>query len=249
MILQKVMAFCVVGVCVNTTIAAVLFDDFETGDFSGLESAVANSWSVNSPNPPNVEAAVVSDGALAGQHSLRLFDDSATGSSAGAVGLFAGTKGNSLLRLTFLSQVTPLGDNYSAHMILRQELDPRVHIRWFNDERLQYRNAAGAWITYGNFAPGATQQFTLLYDEQSTAVSIWVDGQLLLDNETAAVRGDAAEGVDRISFSSGIVGSSQVDWYLDNIQLEVLPEPTTLALVGLVGGILLFTRRKRLALE
>lgn len=85
--------------------------------------------------------------------------------------------------------------------------------------------AQGGWTTLGNFTPDAWNTMSWSGTFNADASALTSVQALFLINHGGTVTED-------------------VDYYIDNIKLEAVPEPATLGMVGLFGAAVMFVRRR-----
>lgn len=231
----------VLGLCGSTWATVIFEDNFESGDFSS-PSGQGASWVAYPATPTgNLSTTVQSSVSLSGTYSAELHDADGGGASS-LVGVYDTTDGASLIELTFKARVDDSPTTNNNYMQLRNGFTAIVRIRWYNDTNLQYQTSAGGYANITTYTPGIEQDMKIVVNEAASTFSLWVDGNELLTD--AACASSASGGMNRLEFNSGIVASSQMDFYVDDARLAVVPEPATMVLLTLGAAGWLIRRRR-----
>jgi len=129
----------------------------------------------------------------------------------------------------------------------------------FEDDRVSYRGTGGTNVDHlvGTDFTSGFHTMRIAYEgndntDETQQFFVWIDGSLLNDGLTSA---DAFVGGNGSfnsggswyigDFSSGIAGDWEVDYirFEDNGAFNVIPEPASIGLIGLVGLVYLLRRK------
>lgn len=183
-------------------------DSFESGDFVHPQGTGA-SWTLS--GTPAVQGTVALD-----RTRSALMNDTQSDAGLSMVASFNRVPVGGVCSINFTASVQHIGTNDNNNwLVLRNGLsDIRVRIRW-RQGSLQY---GAAWTNFGTYASGEVLDYTIVLNEAAATYSIYVsNGASIVD---VPVEGTASNGINRAAFSSGVMNSSQVLFYLDNVNVS-----------------------------
>lgn len=245
-------AVAVMALVGNASAAIVLFDDFEDDTIGSGPPAIGGSnvgggYTVNSGTIP-----VVANPETLGNTSSQVIQ--AGGNTVDFNRLFAAFYGGNML----INGMTISYDFYHANAGVNNNDSIRVGVSYdgLDNDLLIRTDPDGGFVLDGNdqapttdFGVGVWQKFTGTYTE--TGVNTYDLTWSITNLETSAsingVQAVATTSAEAVGLLFLLVDPSNGDDYLgyvDNVSVDAIPEPATLGLVGLLGGGLLFIRRR-----
>jgi len=141
------------------------------------------------------------------------------------------------LDISFQTVSTRTGDNKELLYVVHDGSQPAINIRWYNDGTLDVN---GSTTTVDGFTYNSAWTSTARDRLQDVNISIAQDKSYTVTWSgaiTESITGNLALDVDNIrrlqTWSGGTAAGKGL--YLDNISFEVIPEPTTLGMISLIG--------------
>ena len=234
-----------VGLMVLGLASAVSAALITTDDFSSSGALTANGWEAYS----GADASITSDGSVA-----------SVGSGAEDIRLVFADQGAGATYASFILNISTLpssGSEYSFGFIDGSTMDARWGIVSESSGTAFGIGSWGGGTTLLNTFSGLslnTDYMITMYNDGSTDHRLWVDSHGTdFASADLPANNDAAGGIDGIFIrQAGALDNGAADWTVDDVVVattfaEVIPEPTTLALLGVALGMLAIVRRRRIA--
>jgi hypothetical protein len=245
---------------------ATLIDDFDA-----LNPGSINQLSTSTPNPSSgwlgtaelttTGAGVVITDPIAGSdQALQITSANSTGTSAGrgvykALGantIFDGQSGTLSFELAAASTTSTVRNYFGIGNAVNNPANGNFNqfeaSVFFQTGKIYAMDASSGLklnIEIGDYAANTWYSFDLVMDTANDTYDVYMNSVLVGDN-FGFRNGTQSLDLDKITFwSSGVGTPNNTAGYLDNITLvTVVPEPTATALITLLGGGLLFIRRR-----
>ena len=156
------------------------------------------------------------------------------------------TPGTGLVQLTFDTTFNDTATHIPG-VAMRLGSAYRFKLRFRDigtDNTIQYQDADHDWNNFATpvgFAMDTEIAIKIVVDEANGDFSLWINGDLKVDNSTAPILGTASDGVNKVEFKSNTYYTGNCNWDIDNV---VVPEPATMTLL-LLGLPFALRRRRR----
>ncbi len=250
--------------------SALLTVDFETNTVS----SVPLGYTAIRPSPMTATQYIntVSSTLLGGSQAIKYLDQSSSSSAGGIEYNFvpSGGQGAVKFRFSFSPQsISGTSSNYisigiggysvSNSLMLGSSANMYAEMRVTGDGTVRvYSN--GVNVAISSAALNSSNTFTMIVNDTDAAVSYsgysdnsvaantvdyYLNGtRLFNDAALAVISAGTTNGLGRIGF---VNGSTRIglDYLIDNISVEVIPEPATIGMLGLGALITILVRRMR----
>lgn len=258
---RLIFALCAACVAAASSASFVFFDDFETGDFTNWDGTTGSG-----SDPGSVQNSVV----YQGNFSARMSGSTTSGVVSGRYANFTSTGAAQPLFFDFYMKLGAASGNnrhfaeirsYAGDAYLSGSLEQLLAMGAYNaptnkiDASGNVSNGSNGskWQVRTAFAGYANNGWFVL-DQAANRTTDWTHFRMEIGPNTLQVYVDGVAGlaapisrgnsstIDCMVFSSRL-SSVNNDGYFDNMGFGIVPEPSSLAVVGI--GLLPFCRRRR----
>jgi len=225
-----------IGLLAPAAQSAVVFsDDFDTGETVGTDPS---NWTDNSDT--NADVSVSTTEAQSLSNSMLLDDDNTNGAAIANTTFTSITSGIVEWEFSFFETDTSLPGLMRARLGNSSQANGLLVITAGDGSGEVLFRQPSTDTVIGTIVLGAWNTVRVVGDLATDKADVFFNGSLAESNLDFR---NAVSSFDALQFdsSSGLTG----DLFIDDVSVTVIPEPASLALLGLGGAVMLSGRRRR----